>query len=86
MRLERKAGASFRMDPQNQQEAERVRLEGKTRTSFRMELQGQNDAEARVATGAALAVSTAWTSGRIVWNSLESFESSDRLGKSERLE
>ena len=74
------------MDPQDQQEAEGVWLEGKTRASFRMELQGQKDAEARVASGAASAVSTAWPSGRIAWNSLESLESSDGLGKSERLE
>ena len=64
VRLERKAGASFRMDSQDQQEAEGVRLEGKARASFRMELQGQKDAEARVASGAASAVSTAWPSGR----------------------
>ena len=47
VKLEIKAGASFRMDPQDQQEAGGVWLEGKTRASFRMELQGQEDAEAR---------------------------------------
>ena len=52
VRLERKAGASFRMDSQDQQEAGGVWLEGKTRVSFRVELQGQEDAEARVASGA----------------------------------
>ena len=51
VRLERKVGASFRMDPQDQQEAGGVWLEGKTRASFRMELQGQEDAGARVASG-----------------------------------
>ena len=61
VRLERKARASFRMDFQDQQEAEGVRLEGKARASFRMELQGQKDAEARVASGAA---SSAWPSGQ----------------------
>ena len=73
------------MDSQDQQEAEGVRLEGKARASFRMELQGQKDAEARVASGAASAVLTASPSSRIAWNGLESLESSDRLGKSERL-
>ena len=52
VRLERKAGAAFRMDFQDQQETEGVWLEGKARASFRMELQGQKDAEARVASGA----------------------------------
>ena len=46
VRLGRKAGASFRMDPQDQQEAGKVWLEGKTRASFRVELQGQEGAEA----------------------------------------
>ena len=59
VRLEIKAGASFRMDFQDQQEAEGVRLGGKTSASFRMELQGQKDAEARVASGAASAALTA---------------------------
>ena len=45
VRLEKEAGASFRMDPQVQQEAGGVWLEGRTRASFRMELQGQEDAE-----------------------------------------
>ena len=52
--LERKVGASFRMDPQVQQEAGRVWLEGRTRASFRMELQGQEDTEARVASEACI--------------------------------
>ena len=55
VRLERKAGASFRMDPQDQQEAGGVWLEGKTRASFRMELQGQEDVGARVASGVCVA-------------------------------
>ena len=55
VRLERKAGASFRMDPQDQQEAGGVWLEGKTRVSFRMELQGQEDAVARVVSEACIA-------------------------------
>ena len=53
--LERKVGASFRMDPQVQQEAGGVWLEGKTRVSFRMELQGQEDAGARVVSEACIA-------------------------------
>ena len=53
--LERKVGASFRMDPQVQQEAGGVWLEGRTRASFRMELQGQEDTEARVASEACIA-------------------------------
>ena len=55
VRLETKVGASFRMDPQVQQEAGGVWLEGKTRVSFRMELQGQEDAEARVVSEACIA-------------------------------
>ena len=52
------------MDFQDQQEAEGVWFEGKARASFRMELQGHKDAEARVASGAASAVSTAWPNGQ----------------------
>ena len=52
VRLERKAGASFRMDSQDQLEAGGVWLERKIRVSVRVELQGQEDAKARVASGA----------------------------------
>ena len=52
VRLERKAGAAFRFDFQDQQETEGVRFEGEARASFRMEHQGQKDAEARVASRA----------------------------------
>ena len=69
VRLERKAGAAFRLDFQDQQETEGVRLEGEARASFRMEHQGQKDAEARVVNRACVgtadsAASTEWPSGQ----------------------
>ena len=57
-------GASFRMDSQDQQEAEGVWLEGKERASFGMELQGKKEAEAGLVSGEVLVVSKAWPSGR----------------------
>ena len=48
-----KARTFFRMEVQDQQDAEEVRLEGKPRGSFRMEFQEQKVAEARVVSGAA---------------------------------